>query len=61
MVEAFTHPQVLEKQVLDLLHAIIKDRIKNIQIIQDKEGELSDYTRLLNKSLIYVKRFLMIL
>ncbi|MHA6481672.1 AAA family ATPase [Paenibacillus sp. strain BS8-2] len=49
MVEAFAHPQELEKQVLDLLNAIIKDRIKSIQSIQDTEGELSDYTRLLKQ------------
>lgn len=31
MVEAFAHPQELEKQILDLLNAIIKERIKNFQ------------------------------
>lgn len=45
MVEAFAQPQEQEKQVLDLLNAIIKDRIKGVQSATD--DELSDYSKLL--------------
>ncbi|NQX63747.1 AAA family ATPase [Paenibacillus qinlingensis] len=45
MVEAFAQPQEQEKQVLDLLNAIIKDRIKGVQSATGEE--LSDYSKLL--------------
>ncbi|KWX71973.1 ATP-dependent nuclease [Paenibacillus jilunlii] len=58
MVEAFAHPQDLEKQVLDLLNAIIKDRIKNVQSLPDTEDELSDYARLLRQITVLRKKIL---
>lgn len=48
MVEAFAQPQEQEKQVLDLLNAIIKDRIKGIQSTVSEDGT-SDYARLLEQ------------
>jgi putative ATP-dependent endonuclease of OLD family len=54
MIEAFAHPQELEKQVLDLLNAIIKDRIKALTQI---EGEgVSDYAKLLQQIAALRKR-----
>lgn len=58
MVEAFAHPQQLEKQVIDLLDAIIKDRIKNVQTLSDAEDELSDYAKLLRQISELRKRIL---
>lgn len=49
MVEAFAHPQELEKQILDLLNAIIKERIKSFQSLPDTDDQLSDYARLLTQ------------
>lgn len=47
MVEAFAQPQEQEKQVLELLNAIIKERIKRVQSATGEE--ISDYSKLLQQ------------
>ncbi|GFZ86941.1 hypothetical protein GCM10008018_36320 [Paenibacillus marchantiophytorum] len=46
-VEAFAHPLEQEKQIVDLLTAIIKDRVKALQMTTSEEGEETEYARLL--------------
>ncbi|MDQ0902751.1 ATP-dependent endonuclease [Paenibacillus sp. V4I7] len=50
LIEAFAQPHEQEKQVLELLNTIIKDRIKGVQSSALKDGEeISDYSKLLQQ------------
>jgi len=49
MVEAFAQPQEQEKQIIDIITAIIKDRIKGLQKQEtDSDGE-TEYSKLLSQ------------
>lgn len=49
MVEAFAHPLEQEKQIVDLLTAIVKDRVKTMQKMTSDDGEETEYARLLTQ------------
>lgn len=49
MVEAFAHPLEQEKQIVDLLTSIVKERVKAIQQTSSDDGEETEYARLLNQ------------
>lgn len=49
MVEAFAHPLEQEKQIVDLLTAIVKDRVKAIQKMTSDNGEETEYAKLLTQ------------
>ncbi|MFK7691556.1 ATP-dependent nuclease [Paenibacillus sp. HJGM_3] len=58
MVEAFAHPIDQEKQIVDLLTAIVKDRVKTIQKTTSDDGEETEYAKLLTQLSVIRRKIL---